>query len=294
MAGRVLTEEDFKDSDKDTSKSDAVPADQKFDQDGKPIVEGPKKETEKVVVKGDKEPLPKLSEEKKYKYASMDEFDKGYREAERKMHEATTQNAELRKKLEQYEKPVAKTPTIDDRIAEISDGAISQINTLKIDYDSDGQPTRESLSKRDRDAALIWAKANRQISRLEIDEERRVSQREQDTVQRTYDRATKEGLKTDAELRLLGYEFSRTDPNLDLDTRIERAVESTKSLLGQVREGFIERQDKDKQEKDELKVLGRGSSRPARTTEKEEKPSTMSQQLADMNESRRLRKDDLY
>jgi len=297
MAGKVLTEEDFTksgDPTKDTPP-DTIPADQKFDQDGKPVVEEPKKEEPAPKeTKGDEEPLPKPSDFKP-KHKTWEETEKARVELEKNWTRDRMALSDRDRELAQYKKPAEKpAPTIDDHIAEITDEALTQINVLPLEYDSEGKVVPASASKRDRDAAIIWGKAQRKISRLEIDESNKRSQAEHDTVSKTYERATKEGLKTDAELRILGHEFSRTDPNMDLDTRIDRAIESTKGILSQVREGFIERQEKDKHEKDDLKVMGRGSSRPTKKEEKEDKPTTMSEQLTNMNESRRLKKDDLW
>jgi len=310
MAGKVLTDEDFKgggedpnpdtsDKGKEIPKDELIPADQKFDQDGKKIVEEPgEKETPTDKGKGD-EPSPKPSDEKAFKpkHKSWEETESARVEAERKMHEATTRASTYERELAEFRKPPpAKTPTIDDRISEISDAAYDEIARIPVERDAEGNFRQESLIKRDKEAARIWAKANRKISRLEIDEDRKKTQTEHDVVSKTLDRATKEGIKTDAELRILGYEYNRTDPNLDVDSRITRAIESTKGILGQVREGFIEKQAQDLKEKDELKVLGRGGNRPGKGKEesKETKSSTMSQQLTEMNESRRLKKDDLW
>jgi hypothetical protein len=96
MAGRILKKEDFEgaDSGKDTSppqdevrdreevKDEVIPADQRFDQHGKPISEEPEpkeppRQEERL------EPPPKPPDEKKYKYTSMDEYDRAYKEAEK-------------------------------------------------------------------------------------------------------------------------------------------------------------------------------------------------------------------
>ncbi len=301
MAGKVLKKEDFEeggDKGKDTS-SDSISTEQKFDQDGNVVEEEPKGDKDLPLEKkeGDEEPLPKpLDDDKKYKYKSLDDYDKAYKEAERKMHEATTKASTLERELTSLKKPSEfKIPSIDDRIAEMTDETIRQINALSIEYDSEGKPTVTSVAKRDRDAAIIWAKNARAISRLEIDASRKEVEGERSIVNKTYRKAQEEGLKTDAELRILGYEFSRTDPNLSVDDRINDAIKSTKEMLGQVREGLVQAQEKDKKEKDALKVLGRGSSR---TSEKEtkgsEKPTTMSEQLVKVKESRRVTKDQLF
>jgi hypothetical protein len=298
MAGKILTAEDFDksgDPTKDTS-SQIIPADQKIDQDGNVIVEEPEKKEIPIEEEGGKEPLPKPSDFKP-KHKSWEETESARVESERKMHEATTEAANLRKRLEPFERPVEihKEPTIDDQITEIAESAIRDINAIPIEYDTDGKAKPESLTKRDRDAAIVWAKANRKISRLEIQETNREADSHKNVVSKLYKGATDGGLKSDDELEMVGSAFDRTDPKLDLDTRIANAVESTKTRVSRLREGFVKGQELDKKEKDELKVLGRGSSRKGgKEEEKEVKPSTMSQQLADMNESRRLKKDDLY
>jgi len=299
MTGKVLTKEDIESGvsphDKDTSP-ELIPSEQKLDQDGNVIEEEPEKEETLPKKEGDEEPLPKPSDEFKPKHKTWEETEKARVESERKMHEATTKASTLERELTTYKKPPEpKVPSIDDKIAEIADDAIKQIGALPIEYDSEGKPTSVSMTKRDRDAAIVWAKAQRTISRLEIDASRKEVEGERSIVSKTYKRAQDEGLKTDAELRILGYEFSRTDPNLSVDDRINEAITNTKGMLGQVREGFVQSQEKDKKDKDALRVLGRGSSR---TGEKEEKgsgkPTTMSDQLVKVKESRRVKKDDLF
>jgi len=191
--------------------------------------------------------------------------------------------SELEKKIAKYERPPEKpVPTEDERIAEITDEALKNINALPAD-----SPTR------DRDAAIVWGKAQRKISRLEIDESNRQVSSEREIVTKTYERAQKEGIKTDAELRILGFEFSKADGSLGSDDRINQAIESTKGILAQIRDGFVRDLERDKKEKDDLKVLGRGSTRKESKETKETKPSTMSQQLAELNEKRRMTREDL-
>jgi hypothetical protein len=285
MAGKVLTEEDFnKGGDptkEDTSSEKAIPADQIFDQDGKEVIEEPKKvETPKEEAKV--EPLPKPSDEFKPKHKTWEETEKARLELERGFTEKSMKLSEREKELEKFKKPPEKpVATEDDRMAEITDEALAKIGALPAES-----------TTRDRDAAIIWGKAQRKISRLEIDESNRQVSSEREIVTKTYERAQKEGIKTDAELRILGYEFSKTDSSLNPDDRINQAVESTKGILSQIRDGFVRDLERDKKEKDDLKVLGRGSTRKEKTEEKEE-PTTMSQQLAQLNEKRKMTKDDL-
>ena len=297
MAGKILTDDDFNkggDPTKEDTSSQSIPADQKFDQDGKAIVEEPEKKEIPVEEKVEVEPLPKLSEEFKPKHKTWEETERAREEAERKMHEATTKASTYEKELAQYKKvPEKAIPTEDERIAEITDEALAKINALSLEYDSEGKVIAASGAKRDRDAAIIWGKAQRKISRLEIDESNRQVQFEREIVSKTYERAQKEGIKTDAELRILGFEFSKTDGNLSTDDRINQSIENTKGILSQIRDGFVKSQERDKKEKDDLKVLGRGSTRIETKETKETKPTTMSQQLAELNEKRRMTKEDL-
>ncbi len=287
MAGKVLTEDDFnKGGDptkEDTSSEKTIPADQKFDQDGKEVIEEPEKvETPTKEEEAKVEPLSKPSDEFKPKHKSWEETEKARLELERGFTEKSMKLSEREKELEKFRKPPEKpVATEDDRIAEITDEALAKIGALPGDS-----------ATRDRDAAIIWGKAQRKISRLEIDESNRQVSSEREIVTKTYERAQKEGIKTDAELRILGYEFSKTDGSLNSDERINQAVESTKGILSQIRDGFVRDLERDKKEKDDLKVLGRGSTRKDKTEEKEER-TTMSQQLAQLNEKRKMTKDDL-
>ena len=286
MAGKVLTEEDFGkggDPTKEDTSSQTIPADQKFDQDRKEIVEEPKIDEVPKDEEAKVEPLPKPLDEFKPKHKTWEETEKARLELERGFTEKSMRLSERDKELEKFKKPPEKPiPTEDERIAEITDEALKNINALPSD-----SPTR------DRDAAIVWGKAQRKISRLEIDESNRQFTSEREIVTKTYERAQKEGIKTDAELRILGFEFSKTDLSFGADERINQAIESTKGILSQIRDGFVRDQERDKKEKDDLKVLGRGSTRKDETKGKETKLTTMSQQLAELNEKRRMTKDDL-
>lgn len=287
MAGKILTEEDFNkggDPTKEDTSSQMFAADQRIDQDGKPIVEEPEKVlTPEKEEKPGEEPLPKPSDEFKPKHKTWEETEKARLELERGFTEKSMKLSEREKELEKFKKPPEKAvPTEDDRIAEITDDALSKIGALAADS-----------STRDRDAAIIWGKAQRKISRLEIDEANKTAYTEREIVTKTYNAAQKEGIKTDAELRILGFEFSKTDTSLSPDDRIEKAIESTKGILSQIRDGFVRNQERDKKEKDDLKVLGRGSTRTDTKETKETKSTTMSSQLAELNEKRRMTKEDL-
>ena len=301
MAGKILTAEDFDksgDPTKEDTPSQIISADAKMiiGEDGKETIEEPEKEVSaEEKAKGGEEPQPKPSDFKP-KHKSWEETERAREEAERKMHEATTKASTLERELGEYRKPPPPpVSTIDDQITEIAENAIKEINAIPIEYDTEGKPKPESLTKRDRDAAIIWAKSNRKISRIEIQETNREADSHKTVVSKLYKGATDGGLKSDDELEMVGVAFDRTDPKFDLDTRISQAVENTKTRISRLREGFVKGQELDKKEKDELKVLGRGSSRKGgKEEERDTKPTTMSQQLADMNESRRLKKDDLY
>ncbi len=286
MAGKVLTEEDFKEGnkpeEKDTSKP--IPADQKIEIKGKEEPEEKVEPSKKV----EEEPQPEPSEEKpKFKHATWEETEKARIEAEKKMHEATTEKSKLERELSQYKKPPEKPTTLEDKIKEMTKDTVGKIRLIPQDS-----------ATRDEDAAFLWATLQSNISDLKYEERSNAERTQKNVVQRTYEKATKEGIKTDAELRILGYEFSKTDPSLSTDERITQAIDSTKETLSQIREGLVEKQERDKKEKEDLKVLGRGSSRTVKSDEKDKEKekggSSMSEALSQINQSRRLKKDDLY
>lgn len=276
---KVLTEEDFQEGEhksEDTSKT-AEPQ--------KEIIEGKEKlepEAKEEPSKDKEEPQPKPSDDKKYKYTSMDDYDKAYKEAERKMHEATTKAAELERKVSQYEKPKEPAVTIDDRIKEMTKDTLGKIRVLPAD-----SPTR------DEDAGYLWAKLQSEISDFKYEERHKKEESERSVAKKLFGKATTEGLKSDDELDMVGFEFSRIDPGIPTEDRISQAVEVTKGRLSRLRDGLVEKQKKDEKEKEDLKVLGRGSSRREKSEEKSE-PTSMSQQLAELNDKRRLKKDDLW
>ncbi len=293
MAGKVLTEEDFNkggDPTKEDTSPQTLTADQKVDQDGKIIVEEPKKD--EVIAKedkGGKEPLPKPSDDFKPKHKTWDETEKARIELEREFTKKSMRLSEIERILEEHEKPLkSQISTIEDPIAGIADEALKDIGALPADSQT-----------RDRDAAIIWAKAQRKISRLEIDETNKAAEAERTASAGLYKLAKKEGfnMEDQDELEELGYQYNKQPSHLSVEERINKTVESAKERLTRIRGNFATKLEKDrerdKKEKDDLKVLGRGSSRKDKPEDKETKPTTMSQQLAELNEKRRVGKDDL-
>lgn len=276
---KVLTQEDFKEG--ETAKEDTSKPEPEVDD--KIVIQGRQEpEPEQKEPPSREEPQLKPSEEKKYKYANMEEFDHAYKEAERKMHEATTRAAEYEKKLAQLNPP--KVETIEDRITKMTEDTLDRIRTIP----------SESAS-RDRDAGVLWAKLQREIARMELEEERK-KQHEQDSLsRRLYDRAEREGFKSKTEMKWFGREFGETDPSLSVDDRISRAVESTKEALSDLRAGLVPKSESDRDAKDAMKVLGRGSSRSTKSSddEKQGKPKTLSDILSETYENRRMKREDL-
>lgn len=280
---KVLKEEDFEEGKKpeDTSEPEPTPGE---------VIEGKEgEEPEKKVEpsKGDEESLPKPSDEKKYKHKTWEETEKARQELERGFTEKSMKLSATERELAELKRPKESIVTIDDRIKEMTKGTLSKIKSLPADSAS-----------RDEDAGYLWAKLQSDISDIKMEERERKHDTERDVIKRTYDRATKEGIKTDAELRILGYEFSKTDPSMSVDERISTAVNSTKETLSQIREGLVvkpdlEKLEKDKKDKEDLKVLGRGSSRREKSEEEKEGSETMSQALSKLNEQRRMKKEDL-
>lgn len=290
---KVLKKEDFQEEEtvaEDTSTQE-IPSDAMIGEDGQVVEQEPEAEKKE----GGEEPQPKPSEKTEYKHKSIEEYDKAYKEAERKMHEATTRAANLEKELAQYRKPPEpKPPTIDDKITEITQEALKAISALPVQYDAEGKPTAESLAKRDLDSAIIWAKAQRTIARLEIDEREKETSNWRNTVTKLTKKAKDEGLTSDDEMDMVATAFDRLSDISNLEDRISQAVEVTKSRLSRLREGFTKRQMQDKDEKNSLKVLGRGSSRKeGEKTSGSDKPATMTDALRQLKENRRVKREDL-
>ncbi len=282
----------------DTSQENLVESEAKFDQDGNEVIGEPEnKEVPSEDGRGNgEEPQPKPSE-KKYKYKTQDEAERAYTEAERKMHEATTRASSLERELSQYKKPLEQpVATADDKIAEITKAAIKEIRALSAKFDSQGKETAESIDERETQSAIVWAKANRKIAKLEYEEAHNAEKSEQDIANRLYKKATSNGLSGNNELDLVGMEYGRSDPSMSAEDRISAAVEAAKNRISQLRDGFVKRQQLDKDEKNNLRVLGGGSrsrSTDGGKTKEESKPSNMSDALADINEKRKVKKDDL-
>jgi hypothetical protein len=93
---------------------------------------------------------------------------------------------------------------------------------------------------------------------------------------------------------MVGLEYSRTDPTLPPDDRIDEAVTRVRDRVSRLRDGFVRNQDKNKKDKEDLRTLPGGSRKTPETkdTKKDTKPSTLDNQMAELNEKRRLTKDE--
>ena len=300
MAGKIVTKEDledggFKDTFSEATPSDkSIPSDQKFDQNGKEMADEEPSEDASIEEKDGKESLSKPLDEFKPKHKSWEETESARATLEREFHTKSGENAELKRRLAALEKPPEKKVADEDEISKITDETLKEMDNLRYEYGSDGKPTPESIRKVDRDKAIIWNRGQEKIADLVYEKRSRKATSEHDVITKTYNRAQKEGLKSDAELRILGAEYSRTDSSLGVDERIEAAIEATKGIVSSLREGLVKDQKKDKEEKDNLRVLGRGSNRGKETTDTTpKKPSTMADDLAELNKKRTMTKDDL-
>lgn len=291
MAGRVLTNEDFKEGKdpQDTSKTpepdEIIEGDKIVKAVGdKVIVQSvEKEEPEEKVEPSESKKEPTQPSDFKPKHKTWEETERARLEAERKMHETTTRLSQTERELTQLREPPKKAVTVDDRIKDITKTTMNQIRLVPAE-DPD----------RDDKVGYLWAKNASDIEDIKYEERERTKSSQQSVVSRTYKKATEEGLKSDAELRILGHEFSKTDPSLSVDDRISEAIGNTKNILSQVREGFVEKQERDKKEKEDLKVLGRGSSRQERSEKKEEEGSeTMAQAMVNLKKQRTMKKEDL-
>jgi hypothetical protein len=276
--------------------SELVSSETKFDQDGNEIKEEPTKK-EVLPKEDDKGSPPEPSDGKKYKYSSMDEYDKAYHEAERKMHEATTKASTLEKELERHRKPPEKVPTEDEQIAEITDAALKDIRAIPVEYGSDGRPTKASAEDYDRKSAIIWGKANAKITRLEIEKDRKVSEEGKSLSRKLYDKAKSEGfnMADEDDLAEIAFQWDKATGDTP-DDRISNAVRNAKERLERLRGKFSDAIERDKKEKDSLRVLGGGSrNRPTEggKEKKDSKPSDMYSALEEVKNKRRVKKDDL-
>ncbi len=190
-----------------------------------------------------------------YKYANQDEAEKAAKESEKRMHKATEEAARLRKMVLDQNLGNRNTPT--DRVSEedeISDRALAEVAKLKED-----DPEYQKKTMR------IWAKAQREIAKLEVQGQSKAAQEKASTdkaLTDTISQALKDsGLDTEWDQNAFYVLANYVPKNIeDQDEQIEWVIGQIQEYRVAIIEGYTKKTDEEKEAQKKLKVLGSGSN----------------------------------
>ena len=239
----------------------------------------------KKVEPGKKEPKKEEPVSFKPKYATHEEAEKVEKEAAKKMHKATEEASRLRKMLlDQNLKNGSDSQTVSEE-EKIADAALAEISKL------DPETDKEYNSK----CARIWAKANRQIAKLEFSEQSQVrdtkSAANKDLEEKVDDALEEAGYSSEWDKKAFAVMANYIPTNItDQDDQIEWVIgqigEYRKTILGEGQK----KSEEEKTGRKDLKVLGQGSTKKGSEKEEEveHKPETLGEQLKRNKERKRL------
>ena len=239
----------------------------------------------KKVEPGKKEPKKEEPISFKPKYATHEEAEKAEKEAAKKMHKATEEASRLRKMLlDQNLKKGSDAQTVSEE-EKIADAALAEISKL------DPETDKEYNSK----CARIWAKANRQIAKLEFSEQSQVrdtkSAANKDLEEKVDDALEEAGYSSEWDKKAFAVMANYIPTNItDQDDQIEWVIgqigEYRKTILGENQE----KTEEEKEGRKNLKILGQGSTKKGSEKEEEveHKPITLGEQLKLLKNKRKL------
>ncbi len=251
------------------------------------------------------------------KYRSHEEAERAMKEAEKRMHTATTKaakiellNKDLQKRLDDATKasPMVQTPEgnpFEGKRQAIADNTITKVAVVKMpsapvdrddpQFDVKWGDYKKAMDKYNADVARIWADAQKEISDLAY-EERQQAERERATVVEAVEKALEEAelitVNTDPEekkdmMSLFWVNAVNVPKNIPLQDQLNRTVEICKTIVERFRGHERKRAKENKATRDSLDVLGHGTKV---TPQKEpEGPSTMWEATKLAKEKRRLR-----
>jgi hypothetical protein len=200
------------------------------------------------------------TDEKPLKYSSHEEAEKAYREAEKKLHESTTEAAKLKKVVDDLTKKIdAANEKTADTGPKKSTWEVKREKVLK-----DTMTAANAIPADDPEyntkVAQIWIDAQMQVSKIAL-EEQRAAEEDLQLVQKSVSKALK-----DVEIDgvpgvedLFWAQAKKADRNLSLADQIKWAAGEVKALIDGIRGKERTRMKEEKDTRDNLNVLGRGN-----------------------------------
>lgn len=200
------------------------------------------------------------------KYSSHEAAEKAYREAERKLHEATTEAAKMKKIVDDLTKKIDAANNKTDTGPKKSEWEVKREKVLK-DTIAAANAIPADDAEYNTKVAQIWIDAQSQVSKIALEEQRAVDEDLQ-LVQKSVSKALKDfeidGIPGVEDL--FWAQAKKADRSLSLADQITWAASEVKAVIDGIRGKELTRMKEEKDTRDKLDVLGRGG----RTTTKVE------------------------
>jgi hypothetical protein len=251
---------------------------------------------------------------KKLEYKDQEAAEKAVKEAKKKMTEATTKASKLQKINEDLEKkikeaseasPTPKTPEanpFDVKRQKIADETLTKAAAVKMpvppqdredpEFDKKYADYQKDMTEYNGKVARIWAEAQSQIARVTLEEERQADQDREAVNNAVISALTEVELISDDtdpdERKDILALFWAQATDVPLEDQIKQTAEKCKAIVDRFRGKERKRAQEDKETRENIETLGRGTK--VRETKKEaEGPSSMWAAQRAVLERRKLR-----
>jgi len=204
----------------------------------------------------------------KPKFKSWEDAEKSYGEAHKKITSVSEDNARIRKRLEEIER--SKEPPRDEVLEKkkaIRDETLKKIKSLPYKYTTNEEGERVPLlddSEREAQIADLWLDAQAQVTELVSDTRETKRKNESEGQAYVSSKLEEAGFKDQVEKDLFWNSVVPRMPkylhNAPMDDQIEWGTQELTKLVTYFQERFDKGSKEDREQKDKLNVLGRGSN----------------------------------
>ncbi len=223
----------------------------------------------------------------KFRFKNQEESEVAEAEAKRKMHEATTESAGLKRQVAEMS---TKRTTEDDQefISEVTQEAAKSMRALS-DEDPDIRD-KELKIMGEMNMKIAQRIAERQTPQI-MDEQRQQQEAHTSAVSRVKELLANEELKTDQHFNLFvtiqaRVMADRVDYNqLPEEEQFGLVMSEMRPLIGHTEERFKEIQEANDKIKKDMAAVGRGANAPKVTPEVKGKPMTLGAQMTQAKSS---------
>lgn len=226
---------------------------------------------------------------KPLKYKSHEDAEKAYREAEKKIHEATTENSQLRKKMEDLERKINESIGPRDQGPRRSVYDVER-ERIKKETFSAAQAIPETDPEYQLKIANIWMDAQDALARVAY-QEQEAARSDIQVVQTIVADAIKKAEldKIPGIEELFWAKSAKADRSLPLEDQINWTISQCKAIVEGIRGKEVGRMQQEEENRQRMEVLGRGG-KPMTRVQTETVGSTIADARRSALDRRRLKR----